>query len=90
ANYALCLFFAKLVAYTFLYWLPFYISYTEIGGKYLTSETAGNMSTFFDIGGVIGGILAGFLSDKLDARAITAASFTYFTIPALYLYRNYG
>ena len=28
ATYALCLFFAKLVAYTFLYWLPFYISYT--------------------------------------------------------------
>ncbi|KAK9724446.1 hypothetical protein RND81_05G072600 [Saponaria officinalis] len=90
ANYALCLFFAKLVAYTFLYWLPFYISYTEIGGEYLSSETAGNLSTFFDLGGVIGGILAGFFSDKLDARAITAASFTYFTIPALYLYRNYG
>ncbi|KNA17813.1 hypothetical protein SOVF_076330 [Spinacia oleracea] len=90
ANYALCLFFAKLVAYTFLYWLPFYISYTEIGGEYLSSETAGNLSTFFDIGGVIGGILAGYVSDKLDARAITAASFTYFTIPALYLYRNYG
>lgn len=28
ATYALCLFFAKLVAYTFLYWLPFYLSYT--------------------------------------------------------------
>lgn len=90
ATYALCLFFAKLVAYTFLYWLPFYISYTEIGGEYLSSETAGNLSTFFDVGGVIGGILAGFVSDKLDARAITAASFTYFTIPALYMYRNYG
>ncbi|KAL9240380.1 hypothetical protein vseg_014606 [Gypsophila vaccaria] len=90
ATYALCLFFAKLVAYTFLYWLPFYISYTEIGGEYLSSETAGNLSTFFDIGGVIGGILAGFFSDKLDARAITAASFTYCTIPALYLYRSYG
>jgi OPA family glycerol-3-phosphate transporter-like MFS transporter 1/2 len=23
--YALCLFFAKLIAYTFLYWLPYYI-----------------------------------------------------------------
>lgn len=28
APFALCLFFAKLVAYTFLYWLPFYISHT--------------------------------------------------------------
>lgn len=30
APFALCLFFAKLVAYTFLYWLPFYISHTGI------------------------------------------------------------
>ncbi|KAF9594095.1 hypothetical protein IFM89_027386 [Coptis chinensis] len=28
APYALCIFFAKLVAYTFFYWLPFYISHT--------------------------------------------------------------
>lgn len=28
ASYAFCLFFSKLVAYTFLYWLPFYISHT--------------------------------------------------------------
>ena len=28
APFALCLFFAKLVAYTFLYWLPFYITHT--------------------------------------------------------------
>lgn len=26
--FALCLFFAKLVAYTFLYWLPFYLTHT--------------------------------------------------------------
>lgn len=28
APFAFCLFFAKLVAYTFLYWLPFYVSHT--------------------------------------------------------------
>ena len=28
APYAFCLFFSKLVAYTFLYWLPFYIRHT--------------------------------------------------------------
>lgn len=28
--FALCLFFAKLVAYTFLYWLPFYLSQTGV------------------------------------------------------------
>ncbi|XP_059624860.1 putative glycerol-3-phosphate transporter 1 [Cornus florida] len=90
APFALCLFFAKLVAYTFLYWLPFYISHTAIDGKYLSDEAAGNLSTLFDVGGVVGGILAGHISDHLDARAITAASFMYCSIPALYLYRSYG
>ncbi|KAL6977624.1 hypothetical protein U1Q18_026415 [Sarracenia purpurea var. burkii] len=90
APFALCLFFAKLVAYTFLYWLPFYISHTAIDGKYLSSEAAGTLSTLFDVGGVVGGILAGHISDHLDARAITAASFMYCTIPALFLYRSYG
>lgn len=32
--FALCLFFSKLVAYTFLYWLPFYLSRT---GKFILS-----------------------------------------------------
>ncbi|PON87885.1 Sugar phosphate transporter [Trema orientale] len=90
APFALCLFFAKLVAYTFLYWLPFYISHTAIDGKYLSSETAGNLSTLFDVGGVVGGILAGHISDRLNARAITAASFMYCAIPALFFYRSYG
>ena len=61
-----------------------------IDGKYLSSETAGNLSTFFDVGGVLGGILAGHISDRLGARAITAASFMYCAIPALYFYRSYG
>lgn len=61
-----------------------------INGQYLSSTTAGNLSTLFDIGGVVGGILAGHISDRLGARAITAASFMYCAIPALYCYRNYG
>ena len=36
---------------------------------------AGNLSTLFDVGGVVGGILAGYISDCLDARAITADCF---------------
>ncbi|TKW40770.1 hypothetical protein SEVIR_1G267800v4 [Setaria viridis] len=88
--FALCLFFCKLVAYTFLYWLPFYISHTAVGGKYLSDSTAGALSTLFDLGGVIGGILAGHMSDRLDARALTAASFTFSAIPTLFFYRIYG
>lgn len=44
----------------------------------------------FDVGGIIGGILAGFISDKLRARATTAASFMYASIPSMLLYRTYG
>ncbi|KAI6672238.1 hypothetical protein NL676_000144 [Syzygium grande] len=69
---------------------PPVVSAVAIDGKSLSSETAGDLSTLFDIGGVVGGILAGHISDRLDARAITAASFTYCAIPALYLYRSYG
>lgn len=90
APFAFCLFFAKLVAYTFLYWLPFYISHTAIDGQYLSSGAAGNLSTLFDIGGILGGILAGHISDQLSARAITAASFMYCAIPALFFFRSYG
>ncbi|ESW27699.1 hypothetical protein PHAVU_003G224300 [Phaseolus vulgaris] len=88
--FALCLFFAKLVAYTFLYWLPFYLTQTEIGGKYISVKSAGNLSTLFDVGGIVGGILAGYISDKLNARAITAASFMYAAIPSMLLYQHYG
>lgn len=38
----------------------------------------------------MGGILAGHISDHLNARAITAASFMYSAIPALFFYRSYG
>lgn len=64
--------------------------FSAINGQYLSSEAAGNLSTLFDVGGVIGGILAGHISDRLDARAITAASFMYCAIPALFFYRAYG
>lgn len=90
APFALCLFFSKLVAYTFLYWLPFYISHTPIGSEYLSDAMAGSLSTIFDVGGVLGGVLAGHISDRLNARATTAASFMYCAIPALFLYRTYG
>lgn len=63
---------------------------TAIAGKILDEKTAGQLSTLFDVGGVVGGILAGHLSDKMNARAITAAGFMYCAIPALFLYRTYG
>lgn len=90
APFAFCLFFSKLVAYTFLYWLPFYIRHTAVAGVHLSHKTAGILSTVFDIGGVIGGILAGYISDLIKARAVTSIVFLMLSVPALIFYRLYG
>eukprot|EP00201_Polytomella_parva_P012725 CAMPEP_0175058326 /NCGR_PEP_ID=MMETSP0052_2-20121109/11788_1 /TAXON_ID=51329 ORGANISM="Polytomella parva, Strain SAG 63-3" /NCGR_SAMPLE_ID=MMETSP0052_2 /ASSEMBLY_ACC=CAM_ASM_000194 /LENGTH=490 /DNA_ID=CAMNT_0016323699 /DNA_START=232 /DNA_END=1704 /DNA_ORIENTATION=+ len=90
ASYAFCLFFAKLVAYTFLYWLPFYIRSAPIAEHMLSAKEAGELSTLFDVGGVMGGILAGHLSDRSGASAAVACSFTLLSVPCLYLYRTIG
>jgi hypothetical protein len=69
-TFSLCLFFTKLVAYTFLYWLPFYIERTEIGGVYLTPAQAGRLSTLFDIGGVAGGAFVFEFFESSDCSCV--------------------
>ncbi|KAG6473096.1 putative glycerol-3-phosphate transporter 5 [Zingiber officinale] len=90
APFAFCLFFSKLVAFTFLYWLPFYIRHTDVAGKHVSHKTAGILSTIFDVGGVLGGVSAGIMSDRLNARASTSIFFLFFSIPTLIAYRSYG
>jgi OPA family glycerol-3-phosphate transporter-like MFS transporter 1/2 len=90
SSFAFCLFFSKLIAYTFLYWLPYYIKSTPIEGRLLSAKQAGDLSTLFDVGGVAGGIVAGHLSDKSGASALVATSFTLASVPFLYMYRFYG
>eukprot|EP00879_Flechtneria_rotunda_P018577 GHRR01019493.1.p1 GENE.GHRR01019493.1~~GHRR01019493.1.p1 ORF type:complete len:480 (+),score=139.47 GHRR01019493.1:95-1534(+) len=90
SSFAFCLFFSKLIAYTFLYWLPYYIKSTPIEGRMLSAKQAGDLSTLFDVGGVAGGIMAGHLSDKSGASALVATGFTVASVPFLYLYRYYG
>ncbi|XP_028401776.1 glucose-6-phosphate exchanger SLC37A2-like [Dendronephthya gigantea] len=89
-EYSLSLFFAKLVSYTFLYWLPFYINHTDIGGKRYDSRKAGDLSTFFDVGGIIGGIAAGVISDQTQCSGITCVGFLVLATPSLYMYRFVG
>lgn len=56
----------------------------------MSHKTAGILSTIFDIGGVFGGISAGFISDVIEARAVTSIVFLLLSIPALLFYRIYG
>ena len=55
-------FFVKLVRYTLLFWLPFYLKQPEGGGFSLAN--AALLSTIFDVGGIVGAIACGTAADR--------------------------
>ncbi|KAG8434670.1 hypothetical protein GDO86_012871 [Hymenochirus boettgeri] len=85
-EFSLCLLFAKLVSYTFLYWLPLYIA----NDAQFDPKEAGDLSTLFDVGGIIGGILAGAISDYTGKSAITCTIMLILTAPMLFVYNQFG
>uniref|UniRef100_A0A667XGR8 Glucose-6-phosphate exchanger SLC37A2 n=1 Tax=Myripristis murdjan TaxID=586833 RepID=A0A667XGR8_9TELE len=85
-EFSLCLLFAKLVSYTFLYWLPLYISNVA----HFEAKEAGDMSTLFDVGGIMGGIMAGLVSDYTGGRATTCGVMLLAAAPMLFLYNYIG
>ncbi|XP_044578407.1 glucose-6-phosphate exchanger SLC37A2 isoform X2 [Cotesia glomerata] len=85
-EYSLSLFFAKLVSYTFLYWLPLYISASTTYSAGLSAD----LSTLFDVGGIAGAIAAGVLSDYSGMSAVTCAFMFLTAIPMLFLYDFIG
>ncbi|XP_028839336.1 glucose-6-phosphate exchanger SLC37A2 [Denticeps clupeoides] len=85
-EFSLCLLFAKLVSYTFLYWLPLYIA----NAAHFDPKKAGDMSTLFDLGGILGGILAGLVSDYTGGRASTCCVMLIAAAPMLFLYHHVG
>ena len=102
-EFSLSLFFSKLVSYTFLYWLPLYISHSnrkllvEINEIHnfgifnsilkmlswsarllcscileaMGATLSADLSTLFDVGGIIGAIAAGVISDHSGMSATT-------------------
>ncbi|XP_043997499.1 glucose-6-phosphate exchanger SLC37A2 [Gambusia affinis] len=85
-EFSLCLMFAKLVSYTFLYWLPLYISNVA----HFQAKEAGDMSTLFDVGGILGGIMAGLVSDFTGGRASTCCVMLIAAAPMLFVYNYFG
>nr|XP_045587949.1 glucose-6-phosphate exchanger SLC37A2-like isoform X2 [Procambarus clarkii] len=83
-EFSMCLFFAKLVSYTFLYWLPNYI----LNSTPYTAEQSADLSTFFDVGGIIGGIMAGMISDYSGMSACTCSVMLVCAIPMLFIYQT--
>ncbi|NXC21926.1 G6PT3 protein, partial [Corythaeola cristata] len=111
-EFSLCLLFAKLVSYTFLYWLPLYIA--NVGeflgparrerafrgeqlltpllslAAHFSAKEAGDLSTLFDVGGILGGIFAGLISDYTGGRATTCCVMLVVAAPVLFLYNHIG
>ncbi|XP_068238216.1 glucose-6-phosphate exchanger SLC37A2-like isoform X2 [Palaemon carinicauda] len=85
-EFSLCLFFAKLVSYTFIYWLPNYIKKSTT----YSPEESGNLSTLFDVGGIIGAIAAGLLRDYTGMPACTCAVMLITAVPMMFVYNLYG
>ncbi|OPJ67464.1 sugar phosphate exchanger 2 [Patagioenas fasciata monilis] len=85
-EFSLCLLFAKLVSYTFLYWLPLYI----VNVAHFGAKKAGDLSTLFDVGGILGGIFAGLISDYTGGRATTCCVMLVIAAPMLFLYNHIG
>ncbi|XP_043206060.1 glucose-6-phosphate exchanger SLC37A2-like isoform X4 [Amphibalanus amphitrite] len=81
--FSVCLFFAKLVSYTFLYWLPRYL---HSAAGYSPSQSA-NLSTLFDMGGIIGGILAGLANDWTGTPGIVCVILLIIAIPMMFVYQ---
>jgi sugar phosphate permease len=70
--YGIAYFFIKLIRYSVLFWLPYYL-HTARG---LSETNAGYLSISFEVGGVVGAISIGFLSDRMIhfSRSIIAAA----------------
>ncbi|KAJ8688407.1 hypothetical protein QAD02_024202 [Eretmocerus hayati] len=85
-EYSLSLFFAKLVSYTFLFWLPLYIK----SSTPYSAETSADLSTLFDVGGILGAIIAGVLSDYSGMSALTCAIMLGLSCPTLLVYNYLG
>jgi sugar phosphate permease len=70
-SYGAAYFWIKLIRYSLIYWLPYYLEKVHHYAPFLAAKA----STSFEIGGVAGAVSLGFLSDHLRRvpRAVVAA-----------------
>ncbi len=78
----------KLIRYSFLFWLPFYLETALHYTKVQSLDT----SIFFELGGLIFVIIAGQLADRVFGRrrVATAFGFLLLLVGALFMYREVG
>jgi len=82
--YSLCYACLKLVNYSFFFWLPFYLN-----DRFHWDEAEADLlSTLYDVGGILGGIFGGLLSDFIASRSIVVVPSLIAAIPILFIFSN--
>ena len=84
--YSLSFAFLKLVNFSFFFWLPVYLSQV----LHWNNKASDVLSNFYDIGGIIGTIIAGIISDVIGKRSPVVCIMVAFSMPSLFLYGNIG
>lgn len=82
ALYAMAYACLKLVNYSFFFWLPYYLS----NSLKWDEATSDKVSIWYDVGGIIGGTIAGVISDRFEKRTIIVIPMLVLAIPALFAY----
>ncbi len=97
-SYGCAYFCLKLIRYALLFWLPYYLTVSlayskETAGKHQAFlTTIGYLSTSFELGGIIGVVIAGWMSDRLvpGNRVLIAAPMVLMIAVCLVLYLLFG
>ncbi|XP_076362363.1 sugar phosphate exchanger 3-like isoform X2 [Tachypleus tridentatus] len=76
----------KLVNYSFFFWLPYYLQ-SEYGW---IEAVADRLSVWYDVGGIIGGVLIGLASDKLGVRSPLMGIMLLLSPLSLFIYKASG
>lgn len=76
----------KLVNYSFFFWLPLYLS-DQYGWS---NDKSNGVSVWYDVGGIIGGTIGGYISDLTRKRSPVLFILLLLSIPSLYAYQAFG
>ena len=85
-RYALTNACVKTVSYSFFMWLPTYLSQ----GLHWSDKQSSSLSNCFDVGGVIGTIITGVLSDLLVCRSPVVSFSLIMSMALVYLYQAFA
>ncbi|XP_052781449.1 sugar phosphate exchanger 3-like [Mya arenaria] len=77
--YAFSYFCLKLVNYSFFFWLPYYL-HNKFGWD---ESSADKISIWYDVGGIVGGTIAGIVSDCFGFRSVVVVPMLVLAIPSL-------